>query len=73
MQRILDWLNGHAQDLDYAWFYSDSHNDLPLLCKVARPVAVDPDPVLQETAMRRGWPVISLRGGAAPDTIPMPG
>ena len=46
-------------------FYSDSHNDLPLLERVSQPVAVDPDPQLAAEATRRGWPVISLRGAAA--------
>jgi HAD superfamily hydrolase (TIGR01490 family) len=41
-------------------FYSDSHNDLPLLERVTHPVAVDPDPTLREHAGRKGWPVISL-------------
>jgi HAD superfamily hydrolase (TIGR01490 family) len=48
--------------LDDSWFYSDSHNDLPLLEKVRHPVAVDPDPTLRTEADARGWPVISLRG-----------
>ncbi len=47
--------------LDDSWFYSDSHNDLPLLEKVRHPVAVDPDPILRAEAETRGWPVISLR------------
>jgi HAD superfamily hydrolase (TIGR01490 family) len=42
-------------------FYSDSHNDLPLLERVTRPVAVDPDDRLRRTAEARGWPIISLR------------
>ena len=42
-------------------FYSDSLNDLPLLKKVTRPVAVDPDPTLATHARAAGWPVISLR------------
>jgi HAD superfamily hydrolase (TIGR01490 family) len=48
-------------DFPQSSFYSDSHNDLPLLERVSRPVAVDPDPVLAAEAGRRGWPVISLR------------
>jgi HAD superfamily phosphoserine phosphatase-like hydrolase len=44
-----------------SWFYSDSHNDLPLMQKVTRPVAVDPDPTLAAHAAAAGWPVISLR------------
>jgi len=42
-------------------FYSDSLNDLPLLAKVKKPVAVDPDATLRQHAEQHGWPVISLR------------
>lgn len=42
-------------------FYSDSHNDLPLLRKVTDPVAVDPDDTLRAAALAAGWPLISLR------------
>ena len=42
-------------------FYSDSHNDLPLLAKVTRPIAVDPDDPLRALAEEKGWQVISLR------------
>jgi HAD superfamily hydrolase (TIGR01490 family) len=44
-----------------SWFYSDSHNDLPLLERVTHPVAVDPDDTLRDIASRRGWETISLR------------
>jgi len=46
---------------DGASFYSDSSNDLPLLERVANPVAVDPDERLKSIATQRGWPIISLR------------
>lgn len=45
-----------------SWFYSDSHNDLPLLDWVSDPVAVDPDARLAEAARSNGWTTISLRG-----------
>jgi HAD superfamily hydrolase (TIGR01490 family) len=64
IRRVDEWLAGFGRRLeDYAasCFYSDSHNDLPLLERVRRPVAVDPDPQLAAEAARRGWPVISLR------------
>jgi len=51
------WLGGFGQ----SWFYSDSHNDLPLLEKVTHPVAVDADEKLARVAVTRGWPQISLR------------
>jgi len=62
--RVEAWLAAQGRRMeDYAEsaFYSDSHNDLPLLERVTRPVAVDPDPALSAEARRRGWPVISLR------------
>lgn len=43
------------------WFYSDSHNDLPLLDWSTRPVAVDADDTLTAKATAAGWPVITLR------------
>ena len=64
IRRVEDWLAGMGRRMaDFAdsCFYSDSHNDLPLLERVRRPVAVDPDPQLAAEAARRGWPVISLR------------
>ncbi len=62
--RLDDWLAGVRPA--ESWFYSDSHNDLPLLRQVAHPVAVDPDPLLREQALQRGWPMLSLRQGAQP-------
>ncbi|TFH86582.1 HAD family hydrolase [Billgrantia azerbaijanica] len=59
--RIREWLADKDLTLDNAWFYSDSHNDLPLLELVEHPVAVDPDPTLREVAEARGWKIISLR------------
>jgi HAD superfamily hydrolase (TIGR01490 family) len=47
-------------------FFSDSHNDLPLLEWVTKPVAVDPDPILQAKAVERGWPIMTLRQGPLP-------
>jgi phosphoserine phosphatase len=43
------------------YFYSDSHNDIPLLEKALYPVAVDPDPILTTMANAKNWPIISLR------------
>lgn len=55
------WLQQRQQAPLETWFYSDSHNDLPLLEHVDHPVAVDPDPVLTQIAAQRTWPVVSLR------------
>jgi len=59
--RLRQWLRDRDTSLEGAWFYSDSHNDLPLLELVDNPVAVDPDDELLRRARQRGWPVISLR------------
>jgi HAD superfamily phosphoserine phosphatase-like hydrolase len=62
--RLEQWLSGLGQALEHfdaTWFYSDSHNDLPLLELVARPIAVDPDDRLRDLAATRGWPIMSLR------------
>lgn len=64
IRRVEQWLAQQGRKLpDFASsvFYSDSHNDLPLLEQVTRPVAVDPDPQLSAEARRRGWAVMSLR------------
>jgi HAD superfamily hydrolase (TIGR01490 family) len=55
------WLSEQQESLEGSWFYSDSHNDLPLLRRVANPVVVDPDAKLRQVAQAEGWPVISLR------------
>lgn len=60
--RLEHWLAATGFNLEGASFYSDSHNDLPLLERVDHPVAVDPDDTLLDHARARGWPVISLRG-----------
>ncbi len=50
------WL-GH---FERSWFYSDSHNDLPLLQRVSNPVATNPDPELRAHAQAAGWPILEL-------------
>ena len=64
VRRLDDWLAGLGRrfaDFRESACYSDSHNDLPLLERVSRPVAVDPDETLEREAARRGWERISLR------------
>ncbi len=59
--RLMEWLTESGHDLNGSWFYSDSHNDIPLLERVSHPVAVDADETLIKYARQRGWPLISLR------------
>jgi HAD superfamily hydrolase (TIGR01490 family) len=62
VNRLNDWLETFEQSLEGSWFYSDSHNDLPLLEQVTHPVAVDPDQTLAEVARERDWPILHLHG-----------
>ena len=59
--RLQQWLDQTGHDLSGAYFYSDSHNDLPLLNIVDNPIAVDPDPTLRQHALEHSWPVLSFR------------
>jgi HAD superfamily hydrolase (TIGR01490 family) len=59
--RLNEWMKENNQNLEGSYFYSDSHNDLPLLKLVDHPIAVDSDPTLTEFALQHGWKVISLR------------
>lgn len=61
VRRLNEWLKTNGTNLAASSFYSDSHNDLPLLELVTYPVAVDPDETLAQHAEIKGWPIISLR------------
>jgi HAD superfamily hydrolase (TIGR01490 family) len=41
-------------------FYSDSHNDIPLLSVVTHPVATNPNAALATHATTLGWPLLQL-------------
>ena len=64
IERVEAWLESLGlwwDSFENSSFYSDSHNDLPLMNMVGNPVAVDPDDTLRAHATAQGWPVISLR------------
>ncbi len=64
IERLIAWLAARGlvwSDVGESWFYSDSHNDLPLLEHVANPVAVNADARLRAHATERGWPIVELR------------
>ncbi|MDR1424215.1 MAG: HAD-IB family hydrolase [Azoarcus sp.] len=61
--RVEAWLESLALNFErfaHSHFYSDSHNDLPLLQRVTHPVAVDPDDTLRGEAQARGWEILTL-------------
>ncbi|WP_186066211.1 HAD family hydrolase [Burkholderia gladioli] len=47
-------------DFERSYFYSDSHNDIPLLAKVTDPVATNPDDTLRTHAREQGWRILDL-------------
>ena len=62
--RVESWLESMGLwwgSFDNSCFYSDSHNDLPLMQKVKMPIAVDPDDKLRAHASQMGWKIITLR------------
>jgi HAD superfamily hydrolase (TIGR01490 family) len=57
------WLEklGHSLDsFESVHFYSDSHNDLPLLSIVSHPIATNPNAKLSEHATAQGWKLLHL-------------
>ena len=72
IERVEAWLESLGLwqgSFTQRWFYSDSHNDLPLLAWSTHPVAVDADDTLTTRATLAGWPVISLRDDTPPADI----
>jgi HAD superfamily hydrolase (TIGR01490 family) len=57
------WLAERGVTLDSfgsSHFYSDSHNDIPLMSVVTHPVATNPNTVLADHATSLGWPLLHL-------------
>lgn len=58
VERLEEWLAAEGlrwDELEATWFYSDSHNDLPLLRRVDHPVVVRPDERLAAVARQESW------------------
>ncbi|MBN2382743.1 HAD-IB family hydrolase [bacterium] len=51
----------HGFQIHEAFFYTDSHSDLPLLEAVGHPICVNPDSRLRFAARKRGWTLLSFR------------
>jgi len=58
--RLNEWLQQTGYSLENSYFYSDSHNDIPLLEKVTTPIAVDPDAKLEKHALEKSWKILQL-------------
>ena len=61
IDNLMPWLDKNGENLIGSYFYSDSHNDLPLLELVDNPVAINSDKVLTSVALENGWPVLNWR------------
>ncbi|MEV4631086.1 HAD-IB family hydrolase [Micromonospora sp. NPDC049523] len=59
-------------DLARCVAYSDSSNDLPMLCTVGRAVAINPDNNLRRASRMRGWEVRDFRTGRKAARIAVP-
>ena len=55
IDNLMPWLETNNENLIGSYFYSDSHNDLPLLELVDNPVAINGDPILMAAANENGW------------------
>ena len=61
IDNLMPWLENHNESLNGSYFYSDSHNDLPLLELVDTPIAVNSDKILTSVAEEKGWQVFNWR------------
>jgi HAD superfamily hydrolase (TIGR01490 family) len=58
-----NWLAGMGKtlaDFPQSFFYSDSHNDIPLLSMVTDPIATNPSERLEAHACANGWHLLRL-------------
>jgi putative phosphoserine phosphatase/1-acylglycerol-3-phosphate O-acyltransferase len=56
----------HGLDLEQSYFYTDSHEDLPLLEIVGRPRPLNPTRQLAQIAKERMWPVRRFKSRGRP-------
>ncbi|QOL51202.1 histidinol-phosphatase [Massilia litorea] len=60
MHAWLERLGRPFDSFESSHFYSDSHNDIPLLSIVSHPVATNPSAALASHAHAQGWPLLHL-------------
>jgi HAD superfamily hydrolase (TIGR01490 family) len=60
MHAWLERLGHEFGQFESTHFYSDSHNDIPLLSVVSHPVATNPNAALMRHAQAQGWPLLHL-------------
>jgi len=57
----MPWMRQNDETLEGSFFYSDSHNDIPLLELVDNAVAVNADEILTSKAKKHGWQLVDWR------------
>ena len=55
IDNLMPWMAKNNETLEGSSFYSDSHNDLPLLELVDHPVTINADKILTLEAKKMGW------------------
>lgn len=66
LTHALAYAKSQGVELSECSFYTDSFADLPVMAKVGRPVAVNPDGRLRRIASTRGWEIVDW---GAPEPI----
>jgi putative phosphoserine phosphatase/1-acylglycerol-3-phosphate O-acyltransferase len=61
----------HDVDMALSYFYTDSHEDMPLLDVVGRPRPTNPDATLVGIAARRRWPTRRFTHRGTPSALEM--
>jgi HAD superfamily hydrolase (TIGR01490 family) len=56
--RVMEYLRSSGTSLKDCTFFTDHHDDLPLLKAVGHPVAVNPTPKLRRIARRKKWRIL---------------
>ena len=61
IENLMPWMRQNDETLEGSFFYSDSHNDIPLLELVDNAVAVNADEILTSKAKKYGWKLVDWR------------
>ena len=59
---VLKFIEDNHAELSESYFYTDGHEDLPLLELVGRPRPLNPDKKLTRVAKARDWPISRFEG-----------
>ena len=62
VKKVKEWMRlNNYNNYDDIYFYTDSHNDIQLLEYCTKPIAVDPDKILEDLSKKNNWQIMSLR------------